>query len=65
MVKELVKNMLPDWFRTLHPFIQALGMICCSGLIAILLINHDATTNLVSILTLLLYFFSKHPKDPK
>lgn len=52
-------NMSPDWFRALHPTIQALVIVCCCGLVTIAIISHDATTNLVSILMLVAYFRKK------
>jgi hypothetical protein len=46
---------LLEGLQTFHPCVQALLLVCSCGLIIVMLLNHDATTNFISILTLALY----------
>jgi len=53
-----------EWLQTLHPLIQALLLVCSCGLIMVMLLNHDATTNFTSLLMLALYVLGRGPKGP-
>lgn len=49
-VKEHWLKTAQSWFRTLHPFVQAVLVICSFVFVIVLIFNHEASTNFLNIL---------------
>src|SRR5689334_8855850 len=41
---------VPDWFGTLHPFVQVVLVICSFALVIALIFNREAFTNFLNLL---------------